>query len=206
MKRLISALVLVLLVLSVQNARAQIYGKLNLLYATVGVINPQVEFRVSPHSSVELDLTYSPWQSINNNHLHFGLFQTEYRYYFKSANNGWYLSGNLGMIGFDMNKPKLFSGGLISFKEGYSKGFGIMLGIGFGYEYQFRERWLLDVYFAFDFMQSWYNGYNSDGTIIMVPYGHEHYVHPDPFNGSSEWIPTKFGLSIGYRLFNPKKQ
>jgi hypothetical protein len=39
----------------------------------------------------------------------------------------------------------------------------------------------------------------------MYPQGHEDYLHPDPFNGSSEIMPFKAGVSIGYRIFNPKK-
>jgi hypothetical protein len=39
----------------------------------------------------------------------------------------------------------------------------------------------------------------------MNPQGHEDYTHPDPFNGSSEIMPLKAGVSIGYKIFGGKR-
>ena len=36
--------------------------------------------------------------------------------------------------------------------------------------------------------------------------GHEHYVKPDPFNGSLEDIPIKFAVSFGYKIIDPDKK
>ena len=63
-------------------ASAQIYAKLNALYAVAGVINPQLEFVVGPHSSVSIDPMFSPhktirWGDRNDIHARFGIFQTE---------------------------------------------------------------------------------------------------------------------------------
>lgn len=206
MKRLFT-LSVATLILGVASVEAQVYAKLNALYAVMGVINPQIEAVIAPKSSLVVDATYSPWKSISGKHANFGIFQGEYRYYFKESARGWYISANAGMMGFDINKPKLFDGGLlgiIDLKETYSKGFGLMLGVGAGYQHTFADRWVLDVFLAFDYMRSWYNGYQPDGTIIMVPYGHEDYEKPDPFNGSSDFMPTKAGVSIGYKIFKPK--
>lgn len=76
---------------------AQTYIKLNAPYAFVGIINAQAEFVVSPHSSVAFDAVYSPWRSFKGKHLNYGITLGEYRYYFKEATNGWYLSANAGM-------------------------------------------------------------------------------------------------------------
>ena len=43
-------------------------------------------------------------------------------------------------------------------------------------------------------------------SINMHPQGHEHYLKPDPFNGSVEDMPVKGGISFGYRIFNPHKR
>lgn len=201
-KRIIPTVLLLLTLCG--SASAQIYAKVNALYALVGVVNLQAEGVIAPHSSLVIDATYSPWKSIGGKHANFGIFQGEYRYYFRQAAKGWYLSANAGMMGFDINKPKFFDGALIRFKDNYSKGFGLMFGVGAGYQHTFAQRWVVDVFIAFDFLRSWYNGYNSDGSVIMNPYGHEEYTHPDPFNGSSEFMPIKGGVSIGYRLFSPK--
>lgn len=186
-------------------ASAQIYVKLNCLYAVVGVVNPQIEFVAAPHSTISLDATFSPWRSVNGHHMQFGMFTGEYRYYFRQATQGWYLSANAGLTGFDISKPQLFENDkFFSFKGGYSKGFGVMLGIGVGYSHRFRERWVVDVFVAVDWFRSWYNGYFKNGEINMNPHGHEDYRYPDPFNGSSEFLPSKIGVSIGYCIFNPK--
>lgn len=200
MKRI---LLLMVSALAFSSASSQIYLKLNALYAVVGVINPSLEAVVTPNSSLAVDITYSPWRSIRGHHANFGFFLGEYRYYFKEAARGWYVSANLGLGAFDISKPSTTTG-QIAIKNGYGKGFGIMAGIGAGYQHTFRERWVVDAFVAFDFMRSWYNGYASTGEIIMNPQGHEDYLHPDPFNGSSEFIPAKVGVSIGYRIFAPK--
>lgn len=200
MKRLFSILVLSFLLFG--SAKAEIYLKLNAPYALVGVINPQVEAAIAPHSSLAVEATFSPWRSVNSRHLFFGMFGGEYRYYIKSATKGFYGAVNVGMMGFDIHKPRLFEGGkLLSFNTNYGKGFGLTVGVGVGYHYQFARRWSLDVFAAVAYMRSWYNGYRPDGTIVMDPQGHEDYIHPDPFNGSSEIMPLKAGLSFGFLLF-----
>ena len=190
-------------------AKSQIYAKLNALYAVAGVINPQLEFVVGPHSSVSIDPMFSPYKTIklgkyDNIHALFGILQAEYRCYIKREARGFYVSANAGMQAFDMTRPYLFQGGkLISFEQGFGRGFGMMVGIGIGYTYHFKERWVVDAFFAFDRMWSWYNDYNADGSINLFPRHQHETKFPDPFNGSAEWLPSKIGVSIGYKIFDP---
>lgn len=81
-----------------------------------------------------------------------------------------------------------------------------MVGVGAGWEYHLSERWVMDVFIAFDKIWSWYNRYYRDGTIEMHPQGHEHYLKPDPFNGSVELMPVKGGISFGYKILKPHKR
>ena len=196
----------VVLLFVAMTATAQGYVKLNGLYALGGVVNPAVEFRLSQHSAFQSELVYSPWQSIKGHPLHFGIFMNEYRYYIKETNRGFYAAANVGMMAFKMSKPELSNGG-IHFQNRYCKGYGFMLGIAVGYEYQFAERWLLDVFFGYSFMESRYNGYSMDGVTDMHPVRPEwkEPAHPDPMNGSAEWLPNKLGLSIGFLIFDPRK-
>jgi opacity protein-like surface antigen len=204
MKRILSILAVAIVAFS--SADAQIYAKLNGLYALVGVVNPQVEAVIAPHSSLSVEATFSPWKSFNSRHLFFGMFSGEYRYYIKGAAKGFYGAFDAGMMGFDINKPYFLKhGNFINFNRNYGKGFGLFVGLGVGYHHHFNERWSLDAFIAFAYMRSWYNGYKPNGEIVMDPQGHEDYLYPDPFNGSSEIMPLKAGLSIGYALFNPKK-
>ena len=189
--------------------QAQIYAKLNALYAVVGIVNPQLEFIVGPHSSISIDPMFSPYKTIklgqrDNIHALFGILQTEYRFYIKREARGFYVSANAGMQTFDMSRPYLFQNDkLITFNGGFGRGFGLMAGIGIGYSHHFKERWVVDAFFAFDRMWSWYNGYNADGSINLFPRHQREPKFPDPFNGSAEWLPSKIGVAIGYKIFDP---
>ena len=190
-------------------ASAQIYAKLNALYAVAGVINPQLEFVVGPHSSVSIDPMFSPhktirWGDRNDIHARFGIFQTEYRFYIKREARGFYVSANAGMHAFDMTRPFFFQGDkLIQFEPGYGRGWGMMVGLGIGYSHTFKERWVVDAFFAFDRMWSRYNDYLENGEINLFPMHQKEPKFPDPYNGSAEWLPSKIGVSIGYKIFDP---
>ena len=201
-------LILFALSLPTQRLDAQIYAKLNGLYALVGVINPAVEFTVSPKSTCQTEIVFSPWKYVNDHGvdkpMKFGILMTEYRRYFKQHNRGWYLGANMGMMGFKMSKPQFSDGWFL--ENRYSKGYGMMIGICGGFEYQFADRWLLDAYFGWSYMLSWYNGYSLDGTIDLYPHRPVQLEKPDPFNGSHEWLPNKIGVSIGFMIFNPARR
>lgn len=210
MKKTIFALLLAVAMTAMPKvSQAQIYAKLNALYAVAGVVNPQLEFVVGPHSSISIDPMFSPykrlkWGDRDDIHALFGIFQTEYRYYINREARGFYVSANVGMQAFDMSRPFLFSGGkLVTFEQGFGRGFGMMAGLGIGYSHHFKERWVVDAFFAFDRMWSWYNDYLADGQINMYPRHQKEPKFPDPFNGSAEWLPSKIGVSIGYKIFDP---
>lgn len=208
-RRVYGVLLAVAMVIVPAMAQAQIYAKLNALYAVVGIVNPQLEFVVGPHSSISIDLMFSPhktikWGDRDNIHALFGILQTEYRFYIKREARGFYVSANAGMQAFDISRPYLFpEGKLVTFNAGYGRGFGLMAGIGIGYSHTFKERWVVDAFFAFDRMWSWYNGYNADGSINLFPRHQKEPKFPDPFNGSAEWLPSKIGVAIGYKIFDP---
>ena len=132
-------LILFVLSLPTQRLDAQIYAKLNGLYALAGVINPAVEFTVSPKSTIQTEIVFSPWKYVNDHGvdkpMKFGILMTEYRRYFKRHNRGWYLGANMGMMGFKMSKPQFSDGWFL--ENRYSKGYGMMIGICGGFEYQF---------------------------------------------------------------------
>ena len=210
MKKKIFFALLALAMLAVPSmAKSQIYAKLNALYACVGIINPQLEFVVGPHSSISIDPMFSPhktirWGDRNDIHARFGIFQTEYRFYINREVRGLYVSANAGMQAFDLTRPFIFQNNkLITFEPGYGKGWGMMVGLGIGYSHTFKERWVVDAFFAFNRMWSRYNDYLANGEINLFP-AHQHEPKfPDPYNGSAEWLPSKIGVSIGYKIFDP---
>lgn len=183
-------------------ANAQGYVKLNGIYALGGVVNPQVEIKLTEHSAFQTELVYSPWKSIRGHHMHFGIFTNEYRYFFRETNNGLYVGAEAGIMLFDVSKPYL-SNGKIALQNRYCKGYGCLAAGVVGYEWKFAKRWMLDAYVGFGYLHSKYNGYTMNGEIDMYPNRPEDKqpTSPDPFNSSAEWIPTKIGLSIGFLLW-----
>ena len=190
---------------------AQTHIKLNGLYALGGVINPAVEFPLSARSTFQSEVVWSPWESVTlggrSGPMKFGILLNEYRRYFRQRNDGWYLAANAGGMAFHMTKPYWERG--LRLQQKSAKGYGFMFGLALGCEWKVGERWLLDAYFGWSFMSSWYNGYSlvdglvegdyvyDKGELILHPMGHEH----DPWNGSAEWLPNKIGISVGYRIF-----
>lgn len=203
---------------------AQTYVKLNGLYALAGVINPAVEFTLSPHSTFQTELVISPWSGVRNEGVNkpmlFGIFLNEYRYHFKQSNAGWYVGVNAGVMLFNMTKPMIGAQGKpwFTLKPTSSKGYGIMFGATAGYQWLFKERFMLDAFVGFAYMSSHYNAYAlvdgvveggvtyNKGEVIMTPHRTEQPQRPDPFNGSAEWLPNKIGLSFGMLIFDPHKR
>ena len=218
--RITVTLSLGLLLAAPGSTHGQVYAKLNGLYALGGVVNPAVEIPLSPRATFQTELVWSPWQSVTirgiSGPMKFGIFMNEYRRYFDRRNDGWYLAANAGAMMFNMTKP-VWNGG-IRLAQKSSKGYGMMVGLAGGYEWSLNERWLIDVYFGWSFMSSFYNGYAlvdglvdggetyNKGEIILTPHRDAPLEHPDPWNGSAEWLPNKAGVSIGYRIFDPQKR
>lgn len=216
MKKLLLAILLITVHASLS---AQIYGKLNGVYTLAGVINPAVEFTLSPHSTFQTEIVFSPWQSIKDKGVSkpmlFGIFNNEYRYYFKEANHGWYVGAHAGIMTFNMAKPS-FSGGYW-FKNTSAKGYGFNFGMVAGYEWTFNKKWILDVYLGLGYILSYYNSYAlvdgiveggvtyNKGDLILTPHRTPQPNEPKPWNGSAEWMPTKAGVSIGLLIFDPQK-
>lgn len=204
MKRLVLILSLTLGLMAGANlCHAQGYVKLNTAYAIVGVINPQVEFRLTPHSAFQTEVVYSPWHSVKGHPMHFGIFMNEYRYFIGHKPSGFYIGANGGLMAFKMSKPDISS---LKLQNRYCKGWGFMFGAVVGYEYHFAKRWILDVFAGFGYMHSHYNGYSMDGVVDMHPHrpAWKEPSSPDPYNISAEWLPNKIGISIGFLIFDRK--
>lgn len=207
MKSLLRITLITIIALGIAtSASAQTYVKLNGVYALCGVINPQVEFKVSEHSTFQTEVVYSPWQSIKGHPMHFGILQNEYRYFFKEHNRGIYLGANVALKMFKMSKPEL-NGGHLALQRRYCKGSGLMAGVVVGYERIFAERWLVDVFVGFGYSHCWYNGYSLNHEVDLYPSRPEwkEPPSPDPYNISAQWMPTKAGVSIGILINRPKQ-
>lgn len=177
-------IIFVILILCLSSkSNAQTYLKWNAAYWAVGIVNMSVETKISDRWTFNGDVVYSPWKSINGNHFEFVQIIPEFRFYLKEAFNGVYFGGYGTFHIFDLTKWNYWN------KNKYQRGEGFGFGATVGFATDIGKRWNLDVYVGGGWQDSQYKGYNS-------PSG-EMYKNK---NGSGEWLPYKFGITIAYRL------
>lgn len=105
----------------------------------------------------------------------------EGRYYFREAFDGWYVGANMGFGVYDMTKWDYFGTGK------YQRGFNYMLGVVVGYQYRWREKWTIDLFWGGGNSQGFYHGYGLNEEGIL-----ERYENASWFNRSGEWVPLVF--------------
>ena len=131
---------------------AQTYVKLNGLYALVGVVNPAVEFTISPKSTFQTEIVVSPWKSINNHHALFLYLHGRIPPLFQGAQPRLVPPEPISACRLSTSRNPTSKTGSLKFENRYSKGYGFMIGLCVGYEHIFRERWVLDAYFGWSWM------------------------------------------------------
>lgn len=169
--------------LSLSAIQAQTQLKWNSLYWALGIVNMSVETRLADKWAFNVDAVYSPWRGINGNPMKFAQLIPEVRYYPKGVFNGFYAGAYAGghlLIKF--TKWNYINTGK------YQKGEGFSFGGTVGYEYRINNSWMLDLYAGFGWQDTFYKGYEDNGTMYVGR------------NGSGEWIPYKIGAAFTYRL------
>ena len=217
---------IIIAVLMVSFCSSASYGqtelKINGAYALVGVINPSVEIPLSQRISYNAEVLYSPWQSVklggHSRPEHFLQIINTARFYFKKheggALRGWWGGVDIGaLLMIKVSRPYILNDGKIfRWNNSYQRGMGILSGVSIGYKWNFGKRITLDVFAGGTFVTGWYNAYtlydefDSEGNQIawkdkieMNPQRPNQPEHPDPWNGSSHWIP-RFGVMVGYKF------
>jgi len=182
-----------LILISSVNIKAQeeksLYIKANALFIPVGMFNAGVEYQLSSKYTAQGDVFISPWKSFAGNHAQIYMGHLEGRYYFKEAFKHWYVGANAGFGIFDLTKWNYVG------TEGFQRGYNIMLGATVGYQFQWRERWNIDIYLGGGTSQGFYRGYEKtpDGSLTR-------YDGAEGLNRSGELIPYRGGIMISYKL------
>lgn len=166
------------------------YIKGNALLANFGIINLGYEHQLDKNKTLQIDALYSPWKSIQGNHVEALILTVEGRYFLNDAFDKWYIGGHIGGSTFNLTKWNYWNRNL------YQKGYNYMVGLTLGYEFQWKERWIVDVHIGGGTIQSFYKGYEIDkktGNPVR-------YEDAEGYNKSGEIIPYKLGVMIGYKL------
>lgn len=164
--------------------------KANALMLPAGILNAGVEMPLSEHYALQADVTVSPWKSAFGNHAqaYFGIL--EGRYYFKKSLEGWYVGAHAGTGIFDLTKWNYVG------THKFQRGFNVLLGVSVGYQFQYSERWNIDIFAGGGSVQSWYHGY----ATLEEPPGFYRYDGAHGWNKSGELLPYRGGIMISYKL------
>lgn len=182
MKRVLFV-VLVCAMLTPKATRAQTTLKGNVLYWAVVVLNLSAETALGGHVTLNADLVYSPWESIDGNKMRLGQAIATARWYPRGAFDGFFAGPYAALHAFRISKW----GGYGDMGM-YQVGNGVSLGAEVGYQWSIAPRWNMEASVAGGWQVSHYTGYESGGEIYA------------PWNGSGEWIPYKIGLTFCYKL------
>ena len=170
-----------------------LYLKGNLLLAPVGILNAGVEYQLNSKYTLQGDVLISPWKSFAGYHAQIYMGTIEGRYYFKEAFKKWYVGANFGSSVYDLTKI-INDPNKISYieLERYQKGFNFTLGGTVGYQFEWKEKWNLDVFLGGGFIHAFYHGYEN-------PEG-QRYDGADNWNKSGEFLPYRGGIMLSYKL------
>jgi hypothetical protein len=180
-KLLLPAISVLFLSVAVQ---AQTHLKWNALYWAAGVVNMSAETRLSDKWTLNGDLVYSPWESLDGNPMKFGQAIAEGRFYPKGVFDGFYV----GVYGAYHKMIKFTKWNYIN-KDNWQKGNGMSFGTTLGYRFKISDRWGLDMYAGYGWQHSSYKGFKKSTGEMYVD-----------TNYSGEWLPYKAGVAFTYRL------
>lgn len=182
-----------LLFISLQ-AYSQTYLKVNGTYALFGIPSIGIEFPISKKFSFQLDASMSFWNSITlksnkfkNRPFVFNQIFPELRYYINEVNDGFYIGTHVGYGMFKLSKNSSYS---ISNK--YQYGYILFTGLTTGYQWKFKEKWLLDIFLGGGWSKATYEGFDRVSGI--------RYDIDSNVNFSAQSLPYRGGIMIGYRF------
>ncbi|NHN25640.1 DUF3575 domain-containing protein [Flavobacterium jejuense] len=185
-KKVQISLLFLFLLSTVLFSNGQTNLKVNVFYAIAAVPNLGIETKLGKHTSFQIDVTTSFWESINTAPQKFVLLFPEFRYYTKEFGKGFYIGTHIGGGSYKLQKYNYWS------TDFYQKGYNIMYGITTGYQFLINKKWYLEVFIGGGSSQGYYKGYKISTN--------ERYDGADKFNKSGEWILYRGGLMLVYQL------
>lgn len=167
----------------------QLYLKANVLALPVGIVNIGAEYQLKPKYTIQGDILISPWKSFGGNHAQVYMGHLEGRYYFNEAFRHWYVGVNVGAGVFDLTKWNYVG------SQKFQRGFTFMFGATAGYQFNWKDRWNLDVFLGAGTSQAIYHGYEH-----IPPDSFIRYDKARGWNKSGEFIPYRGGLMLSYKI------
>ena len=188
-------LIFILLCVSIPSF-GQTYAKFNLATPFIGGVNPSVETAISNHWTFSFDVlaTFKNETSISGP-MRILMVMPEGRYFLKEKFHGFYGGINFGYAMSRMSKPGWLDRDYKNTNI-FDYSWTMLAGVTLGYEYQFNDRWMAEVFVGGGRAWTMHDRYTfPDGQKPNYPDG-----SPIKLNGSEEYLPYKGGINICYRL------
>lgn len=179
-----------LLVVAVKVQAQQVAVKTNLLYdAALLTPNASVEASLGRKHSIELMGALNLFSYSNNKKLKHWLLQPEWRYWFCSRYNGWFLGVHAHGGQFNMGNYKLPFGLLPMVKKHRYEGWFAGGGVSVGYQWPITKRWGLEAELGAGYTYVDYRKYNCARCGVKQKDG-----------ARGIWGPTRAAISLVYIL------
>ena len=183
-------LILIILLSSSSFCYSQSYIKLNGATSVLGIPGIGIEVPLSKKFSFQLDATMSFWNSITTKKYDlrpyvFNQIFPEVRFFTKEINDGFYVGTHFGYGMFKLSKNKSYAS-----QNKYQYGYIFFAGLTFGYQWKFKERWLIDTFLGGGYCKATYEGFE---TLTGIRYDFDNNV-----NFTGQWLPYRGGVMIGY--------
>jgi len=174
----------------------QTYAKFNLATPFIGGVNPSVETAISNHWTFSFDvLATFKNETSTSGPMRILMVMPEGRYFLKEKFHGFYGGINFGYAMSRMSKPGWLDEDYAK-EHSFEYTWTMLAGVTLGYEYQFNDRWMAEIFVGGGRAWSMHDRYNWEtGQKPTYPDG-----TPIKINGSEEYLPYKGGINICYRL------
>lgn len=190
MKRAVSYLAIFCFVISAQaQDEKQVYIKGNIASFPLLIMNFGKEKEINKRLTYQTDFFLSPWKSVYGRHARVLMGTIEGRYYFDESFKNFYVGANVGASVFDITKWNYFYSG------NYQKGFNYFFGGVVGYQFNWEDRWNIDIFVGGGNQQAQYKQFmkGENGKEIRLD-------NAKGWNRSGEWIPYRGGIMLSYKL------
>lgn len=175
---------------------SQTYAKFNLATPFISGVNPSVETAISNHWTFSFDvLATFKNETSTSGPMRILMVMPEGRYFLKEKFHGFYGGINFGYAMSRMTKPNWW-GDNYENAHTFDYSWTMLAGINLGYEYQFNDRWMAEIFIGGGRTWSMHDRYNWETKQKM----NDSKGNPEKINGSAEYLPYKGGINICYRL------
>lgn len=170
--------------------------KTNLLYWGTTTPNLAVELALGAKTTLDIQGSYNPWKfgdPEKNKKIQHWLVMPEVRMWVHEKFDGHFFGVHGFFSSYNAGNVDLPLGIFSDLKDERREGYGVGVGISYGYQWYLGNHWNLEATFGFGYSYMNYDRYECEPCGKFLEHTHKHYFGP-----------TKIGLSFIY-LFKSKR-